>query len=164
MLTKNWRETARDSIAPGLAAAAAVSTMAAVCGKREADSSIAPVNATSHILWGDNAARVNQPTVRYTLVGFFINAGAAIFWGAVFEKLFGRWVERHGLSAAAAASVTTAGVAYVTDYHLVPRRLTPGYEKHVSRQSLLLIYGALALGLGAGSLWRHRTRNRTGET
>ncbi len=45
-----------------------------------------------------------------------------------------------------------AGIAYVTDYRLVPRRLTPGYEKRVSGRSLFVIYGVLALSLGAGAL------------
>ncbi|CAI07401.1 hypothetical protein ebA2309 [Aromatoleum aromaticum EbN1] len=61
------------------------------------------------------------------------------------EPLF-RSARRSARGAAVAAG------AYVTDYYLVPKRFTPGYEKRLSGQSLALIYGALALGLAAGAL------------
>lgn len=43
-----------------------------------------------------------------------------------------------------------SGLAYVTDYKLVPAWLTPGFEKRLSNRSLLGIYAALALGLALG--------------
>lgn len=49
-----------------------------------------------------------------------------------------------------------AAGAYVTDYYLVPRRFTPGYEKRLSGQALALIYGALALGLAASTMLADR--------
>lgn len=156
MQTKSWSEVVRSSIAPGMMAALAVSATAAWRGKKEAHSALGPVNATSHIVWGDSAARVDRPTLKHTLVGVVINAGASIFWGAIFEKFFGRAVQRRGVPAAVAGSVVTAGAAYVTDYYLVPRRLTPGYEKRVSPRSLFLIYGVLAVGIAAGSLLVNR--------
>jgi hypothetical protein len=47
---------------------------------------------------------------------------------------------------------TTA--AYVVDYHLTPRRLRPGFKKHVRTPSMFIIYGAFALGLAAASIIR----------
>jgi hypothetical protein len=46
------------------------------------------------------------------------------------------------------AAAVTAG-AYITDYYLVPKRFTPGFEKRVSGKSLFAIYVALAVGLAA---------------
>jgi hypothetical protein len=43
-------------------------------------------------------------------------------------------------------------VAYVVDYHVVPKRLTPGIESRLSCRSLLLVYVVLALSLGLGGL------------
>src|SRR5688500_515379 len=40
-------------------------------------------------------------------------------------------------------------LAYVTDYYLVPRRFTPGFELSLSRRSCPWVYGALAAGLVA---------------
>jgi hypothetical protein len=38
------------------------------------------------------------------------------------------------------------------DYHVVPKRLTPGYEHRISSGALLATYGALAAGLALGAL------------
>jgi hypothetical protein len=42
----------------------------------------------------------------------------------------------------------------VVDYHLTPRRLRPGFKKHVRTPSMFIIYGAFALGLAAASIIR----------
>ena len=42
-----------------------------------------------------------------------------------------------------------AAAAYVIDYHLIPKRFTPGFEKRVSGKSLTAIFAALAIGLAA---------------
>jgi len=60
--------------------------------------------------------------------------------------------------AAAAGGAAVAAGAYVTDYYLVPKRFTPGFEKRLSGQSLALVYGALALGLAVSALLSDRRR------
>lgn len=122
----------------GTAAAVAVSA----AGRRQTGSYAAPLNATSHIVWGDGAARRNAPSAKYTGTGAFLHYGAALFWAALHESLPGR---------ASLRAAITALAAYVVDYHVVPRRLTPGFELRVSRGALAGVYGALALGLWAGS-------------
>ena len=74
----------------GLAAAAAAS----LAGKRENGSYAAPLNATSHIIWGDEAARQDQPSLKYTLTGFLLNHASAIFWALFYEKLLGKGEKR----------------------------------------------------------------------
>ena len=125
----------------GTAAGIAVS----LAGRREAGAYSAPLNATSHIVWGDAAARRNEISAKYTGTGTLLHYGAALFWAALYELLPGRAPLR--------AAITTA-TAYVVDYHVVPRRLTPGFEMRVSKGALALVYGALALGLWAGSSLR----------
>jgi hypothetical protein len=148
----------------GLAAAGAAS----LAGKRENDHYAAPLNATSHIIWGDKAARQDKPSLKYTLTGFLLNHASAIFWAFFYEKLLGRsqrrprnWNEGalHDSSDTGSqvkpmiqpildAAAVTAG-AYITDYYLVPKRFTPGFEKRLSGTSLAAVFVALAVGLAA---------------
>lgn len=128
----------------GTAAAIAVS----LAGRRQARAYAAPLNATSHIVWGDAAARRNAVSAKYTGTGALLHYGASLLWAAFCELLPGR---------APVRAAITAATAYVVDYHVVPRRLTPGFELRVSAGALAMVYGALALGLWAASL---RTRAR----
>lgn len=137
---------------------AGIGTLAAtvLAGKRETGSYAAPLNATSHIVWGDKAAVQNSASLKYTLTGFILNHAAVIFWAAIYEKFFGMRPAQSGrrqsaLRPLAGGAIVSAG-AYVTDYYLVPRRLTPGFEKRLSNKSLLIFYGVLALGLAAHDL------------
>lgn len=147
------------ALASGTVSGLATSAMAALAGKRETASYAAPLNATSHILWGDEAARHDGASLKYTVTGFLLNHLAAVMWAAVYEKWVApatsRWSSsRPSLAplATTAGGAAVAAGAYVTDYYLVPKRFTPGYEKRLSGKSLALIYGALALGLAAGTM------------
>jgi hypothetical protein len=149
---KSWQQALKDSVVTGAVADLAVGAAIAVFGRRDSGSAIAPVNASSHALWGDEAAHVEQITLRHTLPGLLINAGAGIWWALVFQKLFGAASDRHGLPAAVAGGAATAALSYIVDYHLVPRRLTPGWELRISRRSLFMSLGAMGAGLAAGAL------------
>lgn len=147
------------ALVSGTVSGLATSAVATLAGKREAASYAAPINSTSHILWGDEAASHNNVSLKYTVSGFLLNHLAAVMWAAVYEKWAGPAISRWSSSrpslatvAATMGGVAVAAGAYVTDYYLVPKRFTPGYEKRLSGQSLALIYGALALGLAAGTL------------
>ncbi|WP_232429409.1 hypothetical protein [Noviherbaspirillum autotrophicum] len=131
---------------------------ASLAGKREAGSYAAPLNATSHVFWGDEAAQHDEASAKYTLTGVATNVASATFWAAIYEKLFGQQsgTEQSLLKPVLGALAVTAG-AYVTDYYLVPKRLTPGYELRLSGKSLAAIYGALAVGLAAGGLMSRRS-------
>ncbi len=132
---------------------------AALAGRRETASYAAPLNATSHMLWGDIAAMQDRPSLKYTLTGILLNYGAATFWAAIYEKLFAPRAEDRRSSLmrpVLGAAVVTAG-AYVTDYYLVPERFTPGYEKRLSGKALAAIYGMLALGMAARTLAQRRS-------
>jgi hypothetical protein len=138
----------RRALVSGTLAAAAVTLVASFAARRATGSSAAALNATSHFLWGERAARKNGYSMRYTGVGYAANYGASIFW-ALFYEVLGR--KRTPAQALRDGALVSAG-AYVTDYHLVPKRLTPGFELRLSGKALACIYLALALGLSARDL------------
>jgi hypothetical protein len=151
------------SLVSGTAAALATTVAASLAGKRETAFHAAPLNATSHMVWGDEAARHDRTSLKYTAVGYLLHHGASIFWAAVYEKWFApSAADSRGQAASLAplrplaGAAVTAALAYVTDYHVVPRRLSPGFEMRLSGKSLAVIYGTLALGLAASSMMRMR--------
>jgi hypothetical protein len=141
--------TLRTSIPASVATTAAV----AICGQVEDGNSIAPLNAISHILWGDEAANAENACLDHTLAGVALNTAAVTCWSAVYEFVFGERARRGSLAAAMLGGISTAGLAYVTDYYIVPKRLTPGFEKRLSPASMFAVYSALALSLPLTSLF-----------
>ena len=141
-----------------LIATAATTAATATCGAVENGNPAAPLNAVSHMLWGEEAAHRNGVSLRYTLAGAALNAGAMVAW-ATFHELAWR-PNRHQANATGALvrGAATAGIAYAVDYAVVPARLTPGFEKRLSNRSLFAIYVALAVSLAAGEWLSCRTR------
>ena len=144
-----------DTIAAGAGATAATSVAILALGHQRDASAWAPLNAVSHIAYGDAAALHTELSARYTGAGAAINSAAMIAWAAVYAGAM-RLQPRPAWPTAIATGVAVSAVAYVTDYHVVPRRLTPGFEKRLSGGSLFLIYATLAIGLAAG--WSMRPR------
>lgn len=153
---------AARALASGTLAAAAVSVIASIAARREAGSAPAALNATSHFAWGDEAAAKDGYSLKYTGTGAAANYGASVFWASLYE-LLGLRGPRTRTGALRDAALVSA-IAYVTDYHLVPRRLTPGFELRLGARALAGIYAALALGLAARDLYansRARLSRRT---
>lgn len=153
---KTWTDAVKDSLVSGGAAGALSAAVLAWRGRRDADSAVAPLNATSHIVWGDEALQADRPTARHTLTGALLHAGSAVFWGVLFEKLLGRERRQGTVEAVVKSAVKATTAAAVVDLCLVPRRLTPGFERRLSARSLWLVYGGLALGMAAGALLLRR--------
>ncbi len=131
----------------GLASSAAVAGTAALRSQVEGRSIWKPINAVSHIVWGWHAATRRELSVRYTGTGLILNLVACAFWAACYEAWRRAMPRPHSPSTAAMIGVGTSVLAYITDYHVVPRRLTPGFELSLSRHSFPWIYSALAIGL-----------------
>jgi hypothetical protein len=144
------RAAASGSIA-GLVTTAAV----ALAGVRHAGSAVAPINATSHVLYGDDAGTADTVDLKHTLPGLLINTGAGVFWALVHELLLAR-LPRRDRTAAAASGAAVAGLAYAVDYHLIPRRLSPGWELKLPRGSVAIGFVALGLSLSVAALLRAR--------
>ena len=154
------RHTLADALVSGAIASTAAAATAAARGARDSGSAIAPINATSHIVWGSEAGDVDRIRATYTLPGLALNAGAGVFWAMLYERVFGEVAERGDAARAIAGGAAVAALAYVTDYHLVPKRLTPGWEMRISRRSLALVFTALALALPVRGLLRNRMARR----
>lgn len=145
------------SLVSGTVAGIATAVAASAAGKRDAGSYTAPLNATSHIFWGDQAARQNRPSWKYTASGFLLNHAASIMWAAIYEKWFASSRSASDspstvVKPLAGAAVVAAG-AYITDYYLIPKRVTPGFEMRLSGTSMAIVFGVLAMGIAARSLF-----------
>jgi hypothetical protein len=113
------------------------------------NSVFASLNAVTHCLWPRTAYRQQTLSARYTLTGTVIHLGSGIFWGIFFEMFRG---SRRNLTPVVMSAATTAAMAYVVDYHIVPKRVTPGFEAHVPRRTFPVIYAALGLGLALATM------------
>jgi hypothetical protein len=136
----------------GAVSSAAVAAMAAACAKAEGQSPWKPINAISHIAWGPEAARRTGVSWRYTGLGLLLNLVACGFWAWVYQPGRRSSEEPASLLRSAGRSLVVSAVAYVTDYHVVPSRFTPGFELTLSRRQFPWLYGALAAGLLAPDL------------
>jgi len=119
--------------------------------RRDAVHPLAPLNAPSHWLWGDDALRQNGASLRYTGVGALTHAGSSMFWAALYDALRRRRRDPNPRNTIVDAAVT-AGVAAMVDLVVVPRRLTPGFERQLSGPSLVCFYAAFAAGLALGGM------------
>jgi hypothetical protein len=150
--------TKRDSL-PGLigrtvitstVASAASALALALLARAERRGALRPLNATSHWLHGDAAARDAKADVKRTAVGVVTHHLAAMFWSAILESALGS--RKRTLPALAINGAAVAALAAVVDYALMPRRLSPGWELALTRKSMAGAFGAMAAGLAAGAL------------
>lgn len=145
----------RRALLSGTLAAGAVTLVASFAARRSTGSAAAALNATSHFLWGHRAARQDAYSLKYTATGFAANYGASVFW-ALFYEYLAQGKHRSRARALLEGALVSAA-AYITDYHSVPKRLTPGFELRIPRGALALVYAALALGLSVRDVARRRT-------
>lgn len=156
---RSWSQFLEDSLVTGSLAAVATTAAIAACGRVENRNALAPINAISHIAWGDRAAKEQQASWTYTATGLGLNAAAVGSWAVFYEALVGRRVNAGDVKACLLGGALVSAIAYVVDYYVVPRRLTPGFEKRLSNNSLFAIYATLAVSLGLGGLLRARLRS-----
>lgn len=149
---EKWRLALREGVVAGSVASVLSTAMLALAGRRQDGEAIAPVNAVSHWAWGDEAAAVLRPTWRHTAVGVLTQHAASIFWAALYSRAYGQRPEAKQLPNAIAGGIATSAVAFVVDYTVTPRRLTPGYELRLRPTGMLAVYAALAVGFSAGAL------------
>jgi hypothetical protein len=147
----------RASVSGNAAGCAAVT--AACLGPGDGSTRYAPINAVAHCLWPRTAFSETGPSARFTLTGLAIHQSSALFWAMLYEALLARRrradCTRTKSAQAIACAGATAAIAYAVDYHAVPKRLTPGFEAHLSGRSMFYVYAALAAGLATTALCRH---------
>lgn len=147
MAKQNWLVS---GIITGVAGAAATTAAIAVFGKTKDGSAWTPFNGISHMLFGEKAADVDGFAPKETLTGLGLNAGAVTTWGVIYEKVAGQVPFPQSLATAAVASA----VIYTLDYHVLPERLRPGFEKRTGGDAVLATYILLALSMGLSPLWK----------
>ena len=118
---------------------------------------VAPINATSHWIHGDEAARAPTLDVSRTLVGYATHHASSMFWAYLFERMAGLR-GRPGAPVLFRNAAAIAAVAAVVDYGVVPRRLTPGWELVLPKRSIATTYAVLAIGLAVGGWLSERPR------
>jgi hypothetical protein len=151
-LEKNWSSVFRKGLVSGTIASIASAIVLSLRGKAELGKSAAPVNGPSQWIWGLHAPYQDRFTLRYTIVGYGIHHAASVFWAIWYEKLRQQFLPAKTTTAVLAPAIATAAAAYTVDFHCTPKRLTPGFERRLSQRSLLMVYGAFALGLAATAL------------
>jgi hypothetical protein len=148
---RTWAEAFRRGVVSGTVAGIVSTIFLAILGKTELGKPAAPVNGPSQWIWGKHAPHENRFTLRYTVLGHMVHHASSIFWAVLYERLRQRLWKEQKPPAIAPALITTAA-AYVVDFHVVPERLTPGFERRLSKRSILLVYGSFALGLAMVAL------------
>lgn len=147
------RAFVRQVLVSGNVAGLASALAAALLGRIERGRAAAPVAAISHIHSGKSPQEHANGSPRHVAAGFVIHQGACVFWAVLFEALLGRSA-RPAARRPMLAGAAIASAAYLTDYHLVPPRLRPGFEATLSRRSTLLVYAALGIAFAAAGVMR----------
>jgi hypothetical protein len=137
------------SVITSAAASATTGAALMLLGRHERRGALAPLNASSHWLYGDHVGRQRRADLARTGVGVGTHHLAIMFWSVALEAALGR--EKKTLPELALAGALTAATAAAFDYLVVPRRLSPGWELALTRKSMAGAFGAMALGLAAGA-------------
>lgn len=132
----------------GVALVAAASV--ALIGKLENGDGVTPLNAVSHIAWGDESFEQSEASLKYTGAGLALNQVSVTSWALLHEWLFGRARDEGKWGVSLAGGVLVSALAYVVDFKLVPNRYKPGFERKLSSRGLLAVYLLLAIALGWG--------------
>ena len=155
-MTRSARELLSQFSLSGTVSGLLMSTVVGIVSRLTRGQSGQGLNAISHILWGAKAAQQPAWTLRYTATGLVLNQVACLFWAGCYEVL--RQTNRpHRVTTSAADAMAIAALAYVADYHLIPKRFTPGFEWVFSSTLFSLLYLGLADSLLAGSACGGRT-------
>jgi hypothetical protein len=152
------RRIASDAVVSGTAASLASAAALMAASASNEGSFAGGLNGPSQWLWGEDEAYTRRLSLRHTATGYAIHHATSIFWAVLHETIFGASRRRKSPLQHCAEAAASAGVAYVVDYHLTPRRFRPGFEKHVSRKGMVAVYAAFAAGLAIAAIARDRRR------
>lgn len=155
-----WRRALQRGIVSGSAASVTSALALAVCSKIEQDSAAAALNGPSQWVWGEAEAYTREATLKHTLTGYLIHHSMSILWATIHERVFCENVARKSNARCCVEAAATATAAYIADYYVAPvapRRLRPGFKKHLGPQSIVAVYAAFAAGLAASAMLRKKT-------
>jgi hypothetical protein len=149
-----------DAVVSGSIASVLSAAALSYCSKHDEGSVAGGLNGPSQWLWGEQEAYSREATLRHTAAGYTIHHATSIVWALIYEHAFGRARQRDpkrvtNLQAVSEAAVI-ATAAYLADYKIAPKRLQPGFDKHMSGRSMFAVYVAFGAGLAIATLLRRR--------
>jgi hypothetical protein len=150
---EGWRGVLWHALSSGAVASLMCTAVVSALGRRGTGTAFSATNATSHWIWGTPARFARRGSLRHTVVGYAIHHASSVWWALLFERVTR---ESRGSGAIAARAGAVATLAYVVDYHVVPKRLTPGFESHLRARDMLAGYAAFAAGLWLARVARER--------
>jgi hypothetical protein len=158
--SERWMHAGRRALVSGSLASMLSTAVLAVLGYSRFRRPVAPTNATSHWLWGDDDAYLaSEFSLRHTGVGYVTHHASACLWALFYERWLDRTPKPSSGEIVRDAAIVTAIAAFV-DYQLTPPRLRPGFETHLSRGGLFAVFAALGVGLAAGALMNRQHERR----
>ena len=143
-----------NGLKTGFVLAATTTAAIMLASDKETDLPWAAINAVAHIVDGDEKEQPTGYSPRESALGICINGTAMSAWGVLYEGALAMTKTKSSLITAILA--TTA--AYIIDYKVVPPQFTPGIEKRLSQQSILMTYGIFAITLALSTLWNGSQR------
>ena len=147
---KSPLQTLRDSIVRSQLVAASAALAVAAVGQLENGDAVVPLNAVSHIAWGDESFEQSEISLKYTGAGLALNQVSVASWALLHEWIFGKARDQGKWQISLAGGFLVSPLAYLVDFKLVPDRYKPGFERKLSSGGLLAIYLLLSLALGWG--------------
>lgn len=94
---------------------------------------------------GDERIYGDEFHPRDTVLALGLNLTAMAGWALIYRLVFRNMRRPKSLLSGASMAL----LAYVVDYHVVPKRFTPGVEKKLSHNAIPALYAALAAGFAA---------------
>jgi hypothetical protein len=146
-----WLRIGLSALVTGTAASIVSTAALALLARAEGKGAFQLTNATSHWLHGDSAASYPGADAAHTLVGYATHHASTLFWAVPFEAWLAVRPPRTTAGLLRDACAMSA-IAAAIDYGVTPKRLTPGWELVLSKRSMAATFGAMALGLAAGTL------------
>lgn len=147
-------QTLRDGALRSQIIALSAAGVVALVGHVENKNAVAPLNAVSHIAFGDEAFEQNELSLKYTGAALALNQVSVTSWALLHEWLWGRARDEGKWGVSLAGGALVSALAYIVDFKLAPDRFKPGFERLLSSRGLLFVYVLLALALALG--WGRR--------
>jgi hypothetical protein len=149
-----------DAVISGSSASVLSAAVLSGFSKMEEGSAAGGLNGPSQWFLGEEAGYSREASLQQTGLGYGIHHSTSIFWASFYEYFCGRSngnrLQRISPGQVVMEAVTMATAAYVVDYGLTPKRLQPGFDKHVSPAGMVATYAAFAAGLAITTLLRQR--------
>jgi hypothetical protein len=149
----------RKILIDGSVASLVSTAMLTLCGWLERGRPAGPNNGPSQWVWGERAGYYARASWRHTGVGYVIHHLSSWFWAVCHAEMFERTPRIKSSGRYLSEGLAIAAIAALVDYGLTPRRLRPGFDKHLSLPALTAVYAAFGVGLALPKLWRAARSN-----